>query len=205
MSMCGPLNKRFAWRLTTGSAFFKMARVKAIIEIILLVGLGECARDLTKCVPWVPKDIFSYRYWYTHSFRLMYFENGPLELGYKMCSLRKTLTRSPQKRSKPALTYHELLSNFNFPLDLDNSARRCSACSIALTSSKYKQSAERFVNVSKHFQFSLFWNGKGSHIFKKISSQISVTGFEARKSRCSVQQWINICFPIFPALLSYGK
>ena len=205
MSISGPLNKRFAWRLTTGSAFFKMARLKAINEIILLVGLGECARDLTKCVPWVPKDIFSYRYWYTHSFRLMYFENGPLELGYKMCSLRKTLTRSPQKRSKPALTYHELLSNFNFPLDLDNSARRCSACSIALTSSKCKQSAERFVNVSKHFQFSLFWNGKGTHIFKKISSQISVSGFEARKSRCSVQQWINICFPISPALLSYGK
>ena len=91
-------------------------------------------------------------------FLLMYFENGPLELGYKMCSLRKqkktkTVTRSPQKRSKPALTYHGLLSNFNFPLDLDNSARRRSACSIALTSSKYKQSAERFVNVSKHFQF----------------------------------------------------
>ena len=27
-----------------------MARLKAIIAIILLVGLGECARDLTKCV-----------------------------------------------------------------------------------------------------------------------------------------------------------
>ena len=53
-----PLNKRFAWRLTTGSAFIKMARLKAIIEIILLFGLGECARDLTKCVPWVPEDIF---------------------------------------------------------------------------------------------------------------------------------------------------
>ena len=167
MSMCEPLNKRFAWRLTTGSAFIKMARVKAIIEIILLVGLGECARDLTKCVPWVPKDIFSYRYWYTHSFRLMYFENGPLELGYKMCSLRKkTLTRSPQRRSKPALTYHELLSNFNFPLDLGISACISSACRIAMTSSKYKQSAETFVDVSKHFQFSLFWNGKRAHIFK---------------------------------------
>ena len=41
---------RFAWRLTTGFAFIKMARLKAIIAIILLVGLGECARDLTKCV-----------------------------------------------------------------------------------------------------------------------------------------------------------
>ena len=34
------------------------ARLKPITEIILLVGLGECARDLTKCVPWVPEDIF---------------------------------------------------------------------------------------------------------------------------------------------------
>ena len=45
-----PLNKRCAWRLTTGFAFIKMARLKAIIAIILLVGLGECVRDLTKCV-----------------------------------------------------------------------------------------------------------------------------------------------------------
>ena len=45
-----PLNKRCAWRLTTGFAFIKMARLKAIIAIILLVGLGEFARDLTKCV-----------------------------------------------------------------------------------------------------------------------------------------------------------
>ena len=47
-----PLNKRFAWRVTTGSAFIKMSRLKAIIEIILLINLGECARDLTKCVVW---------------------------------------------------------------------------------------------------------------------------------------------------------
>ena len=45
-----PLNKRCAWRLTTGFAFVKMARLKGIIAIILLVGLGECAGDLTKCV-----------------------------------------------------------------------------------------------------------------------------------------------------------
>ena len=45
-----PLNKRCAWGLTTGFSFIKMARLKAIIAIILLVGLGECARDLTKCV-----------------------------------------------------------------------------------------------------------------------------------------------------------
>ena len=32
MSMCEPLNKRFAWRLTTGSAFIKMARLKASSE-----------------------------------------------------------------------------------------------------------------------------------------------------------------------------
>ena len=109
------------WRLSTGSAFIKMARLKAImIAIILLVGLGECARDLTKCV-----------------------------------GCKKILTLS-QKRSRPALTYHELLSNFISRLDLDNSARICSACRIALTSSKCKQSAETFVDVSKHFQFSLF-------------------------------------------------
>ena len=46
-----PLNKRCAWRLTTGSTFIKMARLKAItIAIILLVGLAEYALDLTKCV-----------------------------------------------------------------------------------------------------------------------------------------------------------
>ena len=59
-------------------------------------------------------------------FHPRYFENGPLEPGYKMCSLqkkKKTLTWSPEKRSRPALTYHELLSNFIFPLDLDNGAR----------------------------------------------------------------------------------
>ena len=72
----------------------KMACLKAIIMNIFLVGLGECARDLTKCV---------------------------------VCKL-----------------------------DLDNSARICSACRISLTSLKYKQSAETFDNVSKHFQFHLF-------------------------------------------------
>ena len=36
-----------------------------------------------------------------------------------------------------------------------------------------------------------------------MSLQISESGFEVRKSRCSVQQWINICSTIFPALLSY--
>ena len=98
-----------------------MARLKAIIiAIILLVGLGECARDFTKCVVY-----------------------------------KKTLTLF-QKRSRPALTYHELLSNFISRLDLDNSARIWSACRIALTSSKSKKSAETFVDVSKHFQFSLF-------------------------------------------------
>ena len=95
----------------------------------------------------------------------------------KMCSLQKTLTLS-QKRSRPALTYHELLSNFISRLDLlDNSARICSACRIALTSSKSKQSAETFVDVSKHFQFSLFWNGKGTQIFKK-KQKIWASGFK---------------------------
>ena len=45
-----PLNKRRASRLITGSAFIKMARLEAIIAISLPVGLGECARDLTKCL-----------------------------------------------------------------------------------------------------------------------------------------------------------
>ena len=45
-----PLNKRCVWGLTTGFAFIKMAHLKAIIAIILLVRLGECTRDLTKCV-----------------------------------------------------------------------------------------------------------------------------------------------------------
>ena len=51
-----PLNKRCAWRLTTGFAFIKMARLKAIIALILLVGLGECARELTKCVVYKKKN-----------------------------------------------------------------------------------------------------------------------------------------------------
>ena len=130
------------------------------------------------------------------STRREYFENGPLEPGYKMCGLqkKKPLKWSPQKRS----TYHELLPNFISPLDLDNSARICSAYRIALTSSKYRQSAETFVDVSKHFQFSFFWNGKGTHILKKYHCK-----FQRAGCRCSVQQWINICSTIFPALLSY--
>ena len=36
-----PLNKRRAWRLTTEFAFIKMARLKAIIAIILLVFLAN--------------------------------------------------------------------------------------------------------------------------------------------------------------------
>ena len=35
-----------------------MTRLLAIIKIILLVGLGEYACDLTKCVRWIPDDIF---------------------------------------------------------------------------------------------------------------------------------------------------
>lgn len=60
------------------------------------------------------------------------------------------------KQSRPASIYHEILSNFIFPLDLDNSARVCNACRIALTSAKAKKSAETFVDVSRHFQFPLF-------------------------------------------------
>ena len=109
-----------------------MARLKVILAIILLVGLGQCARNLIKCV---------------------------------VC--KKTLTWSQQKQSRLASTYHEILSNFISPLDLDNSARVCSACRIALTSAKSKRSAETFVDVSRHFKFPLFWNGKGTQILKK--------------------------------------
>ena len=201
----------------------KFACLKAIIAIILLVGFGECASDLTKCVPWVPEDIFFfYRCWWLAAkplqrgakcrgerafninpwarlFHLRYFENGPLEPGYKVCSLpkKKKSNMLSTKRSRPALTYQELLSNFIFPLYLDNSARICSACRTAQTSSKYKESAETFVDVSKHFQPSLFWNGKGTHILKKIL-QILASGLDLHKSQCSVHQWINNMFYNFP-------
>ena len=95
---------------------------------------------------------------------------------------KKTLTWSPQKRSRPALTYHELLSNFITPLDLDNSARICSAWRIALTSSKSKISAETFVDASKHFQFCLFWNGKGREILKKKHSKFQRVGSKCAKA-----------------------
>ena len=85
-----------------------------------------------------------------------------------------------KKRRRPGLTYHELLLNFISPLDLDNSARICSACRIALTSSKSKQSAETFNFIA------LKW--KRNTNIKKISLQISANGFEERKSPCSVQQ-----------------
>ena len=47
---CATAEQAMCLGLTTGFAFIKMARLKAIIAIILLVGLGKCARDLTKCV-----------------------------------------------------------------------------------------------------------------------------------------------------------
>ena len=109
-----------------------MVRLKVILAIILLVGLGQCVRNLIKCM---------------------------------VC--KKTLTWSQQKQSRPASTYHEILSNFISPLDLDNSARVCSACRIALTSTKSTRGAETFVDLSTHFQFPLFWNGKGTQILKK--------------------------------------
>ena len=42
-----------------------------------------------------------------------------------------------------------------------------------LTSSKSKQSAETFVDASKHFQFSSFSNGKGIEILKKKIANFS--------------------------------
>ena len=110
-------------------------------------------------------------------FHLMYFQNWLWSQGTKcvVCEKKKaTPTWSPQKRSRPALTYHELLSNFISPLDLDNSARICSAWRIALTSSKSKQSAETFVDASKHFQFFCFeiWE-RNRNITKKTIANFS--------------------------------
>ena len=99
-----------------------------------------------------------------------------------VCKKNSNMISTNSKRSRPVLTYHELLSNFIFPLVLDNSARICSACRIALTSSKSKQSAETFNFIA------LKW--KRNTNIKKISLQISANGFEERKSPCSVQQWI---------------
>ena len=82
-------------------------------------------------------------------FYLRYFEKGHLEPGYKIFSLQKAKETG---FNIPRAT----ILNFISPLDLDNSARICSACRIALTSSKSKQSAETFVDVSKHFQFYCF-------------------------------------------------
>ena len=76
------------------------ASPSSIIEIISLVGFGKCARDLTKCVPWAPEDIF-FLYIDTDGSRRSrvneaqsaeekeHFEDGPLEPGCKMCSLQK--------------------------------------------------------------------------------------------------------------------
>ena len=113
-----------------------------LIANILLVGLGECAGDLTKCVINFPK--------------------------------KKTLTCSQQKANRSALTYHELLPHFISPLDLDNSARICSACRIALTSSQYKQSAECLLMEVNIFLilFVLKWE-RNPHIKKNIIANFS--------------------------------
>ena len=85
--------------------------------------------------------------------------------------------------TKTGFNIHELLSNFISPLDLDNSARICSACRIALTSSKSKQSAETFVDASKHFQFFLFWNmGKEQKYYQKNHSKFQRVGSKCAKA-----------------------
>ena len=134
-------------------------------------------------------------------FYLKYFENGPLEPGYKLCSLQKNnLTWSPKKRSRPGLTYHEeLLSNFISPRDLDNSTRMCSACRIVLTSSKSNQTAETFVkerdsilnlnllgnSISCEITFKyervvfdnfMTWKAHADYVWKKVASRVSILG-----------------------------
>ena len=82
----------------------------------MLVGLGECARDLTKCVPWVPEDIF-----------------------FLSILMVRGVNEAPSAEEKE-LSISTGLFRLRY---FDNSARICSACRIALTSLKYKQSAER--------------------------------------------------------------
>ena len=71
------------------------------------------------------------------------------------------------KKKQTGFNIHELLSNFISPLDLDNSSRICSAWTIALTSSKSKQSAERFVDIWQvnTFNFLCFEMGKEEKYF----------------------------------------
>ena len=101
-----------------------MARLKAIIEISLLVGLGKCACDLTKCIPWVTEDILFLSILMIRGkaasmrrevprikehlisnrkrslFYLKYFETGPLEPGYKMCNLQKKNSNMVSTKAK---------------------------------------------------------------------------------------------------------
>ena len=99
----------------------------------------------------------------------------------KMCSLQKKSNMVLTKAKKTDFNIHELLLNFISPLYLDNSARVCSACRIALTSSKSKQSAETFVDASKLLHFSLFWSGKGTEILRKKMANFSEQVRSAQK------------------------
>ena len=104
---------------------------------------------------------------------------------------KKTWTWSQQKQSRTASTYHETLSNFISPLDLDNSARVCSACRIALTSAKSKQSAETFVDVSRHsISFVLKWE-RNTNIKKNIIANFSGWVRSAQKPGAQKSQKYN--------------
>ena len=147
-------------------------------EIILLVDLGEFAR--VSWVPAVPRQrgakCRGKKRVFISTVNTVYFGILRRDLwsqGTKcvVCKKKKNLTWSPQKRSRPALTYHKLLSNFIF-----------------LTSSKYKLSAETFVDVSKHFQ-------------KNIIANFSEWVQSAQKPVFSSA--VNFMFYNFPALLSY--
>ena len=65
---------------------------------------------------------------------------------------------------------------------MDNSARICSAWRIALASSKSKQSAETFVDASKHFQFLCFEIGKEEKYLKKKHSKFQLVGSKCAKA-----------------------
>ena len=88
----------------------------------------------------------------------------------KTCSLQKHSNMVSTKAKKTGFNIPRATIKFHLPTWPEQQrAYMYSACRITLTSSKCKQSSETFVVASKHFQFSLFWNGKGREMLKKHS------------------------------------
>ena len=149
MSNARPLNKRFARRLTMGIAFIKtcvsqsyhrdyfarwfwrmcswfnkMCSLGSRGHFFVIDTDGSQRRLFNETRSAEEKELL------TSTREHVYFILGILRTDlwnqgtkYVVCQKKKkTLTCSPQKRSRPALTYQELLLNFIFPLYLDNSA-----------------------------------------------------------------------------------